>query len=161
VGEDGDEKFINMDHVAIMRKSWGLLPKILSGEKTIESRWYKNKSAPWGKINSGDMVYFKNSGESVTVRVCVKKVLQFENLIPEIVRDLLVRYGRDDGITDIEKYYQLFIDKKYCLLIFLEKPQKIKPFEINKKGFGSMAAWMCVEDIRKIRRKSRVPRNKI
>ena len=25
-----------MDHVAIMQKSWGLLPKILSGEKTIE-----------------------------------------------------------------------------------------------------------------------------
>lgn len=30
-----------MEHVAIMKKSWGLTRKILSGEKTIESRWYR------------------------------------------------------------------------------------------------------------------------
>lgn len=30
-----------MEHVAIMRKSWGLTDKILSGQKKIESRWYK------------------------------------------------------------------------------------------------------------------------
>ena len=54
-----------MDHVAIMNKSWGLIPKILSGSKTIESRWYKTKRTPWDKIAKGDTVYFKNSGEQV------------------------------------------------------------------------------------------------
>lgn len=139
-----------MDHVAIMRKSWGLLPKILSGEKTIESRWYKNKSAPWGDVNPGDIIYFKNSGELVSVRVRVRKILRFENLTPIKVRELLLKYGKDDGITDIEKYFQLFKDKKYCLLIFLKKPQQIKPFDIDKHGFGVMVAWMCTEDIKQI-----------
>lgn len=137
--------------MAIMRKSWGLVPKILSGEKTIESRWYQNKSAPWGKINPGDRVYFKNTGKKVSVSVRVRKIMSFENLSSVIVRELLQKYGKDDGITDLEKYYQLFKDKKYCLLIFLENPQKIKPFDIDKRGFGSMAAWMCVEDINQIR----------
>jgi len=131
-----------MDHVAIMRKSWGLLPKILSGEKTIESRWYKNKSAPWGKIKTGDTIYFKNTGEPVTVKVKVKGVKQIENLNPVMVREILEKYGKEGGIDDIQKYNEMFKDKKYCLLIFLDKPGKIKPFEINKKGFGAMAAWM-------------------
>lgn len=41
-----------MHHLAILKKSWPLIPKILNKQKTIESRWYKVKCAPWNKINS-------------------------------------------------------------------------------------------------------------
>ena len=142
-----------MDHVAVMKKSWGLLPKILSGEKTIESRWYKNKSAPWGKIAAGDRIYFKNSGEKVSVRAGVSGVNTFENLNPLRVRKILGKYGKDDGINqnEIEKYYELFKNKSYCMLIHMEKPEKTEPFEINKKGYGTMAAWMCVGEINKVK----------
>lgn len=138
-----------MDHVAIMRKTWGLVPKILTREKIIESRWYRNRSRPWGKIKTGDLVYFKNTGEGVTVRAKVEKVLGFENLTPDKVRKILNKYGAQDGIkaTEVETYFQLFKNKKYCLLIYLKDPQKIAPFEINKEGFGAMAAWICVENI--------------
>lgn len=138
-----------MDHVAIMKKSWGLLPKILAGEKTIESRWYKNKAVPWGKINPEDIIYFKNTGEPVTVKTQVIKVLQFDNLNPDKVREILKTCGKEDGIDQdkTEIYFNLFKDKRYCLLIFLANPELVEPFEINKSGFGAMAAWMCVEDI--------------
>ena len=43
-----------MEHLAIMKKSWNLTQKILTGERKIESRWYKNKHTPWNKIKSGD-----------------------------------------------------------------------------------------------------------
>ena len=33
------------------------------------------------------------------------------------------------------------------MLIFLKNPQKIEPFEIDKKGFGMMSAWICVNNI--------------
>ena len=81
-----------------MKKSWELIPKILSGKKIIESRWYKNKSAPWGRINKDDTIYFKNSGEPVTARVTVNKVISFENLTPKIVKEILAKYGKEDGI---------------------------------------------------------------
>lgn len=141
-----------MDHVAIMRISWGLLPKILSGEKKIESRWYKNRAVPWGKINSGDVVYFKNTGEPVTVKTVVTKVLSFEDLDLSKIKNILDKYGTDIGIAskDSEYYLQLFKEKRYCLLIFISKPQPIKRFEINKKGFGAMAAWISVRNIRQI-----------
>ncbi len=71
-----------MDHVAIMKKSWGLLPKILSGEKKIESRWYKFKRSPWDKINTNDTVYFKDSGDPVLIKAKVSKFLQFLNIFP-------------------------------------------------------------------------------
>ena len=67
-----------VEHVAIMKKSWRLLPKILSGEKTVESRWYSIKAAPWGRIHPGDPIYFKDSGEPVTVRAIVEKVDAFD-----------------------------------------------------------------------------------
>lgn len=142
-----------MHHLAIMRKSWGLLPKILTGEKTIESRWYKNKYSPWDKINKGDIVYFKNSGEPVTVKTEVFDILQHAGLKPERVREILQEYGAKNGlgINEIDKYYEMFKEKNYCLLIFLKNPEKIEPFEIDKSGFGAMSAWIMVDDISQIR----------
>lgn len=144
-------------HIAIMRKSWGLTEKILSGEKKIESRWYKNKSRPWGQIGPGETIYFKNTGEPITVKAIVDKVLQFDNLTQEQVREILEKYVKDDGLgidpIDFEKYYQMFKDKNYCLIIFLKNPEKVKPFKIDKTGFGAMAAWITVDDLNKIRRK--------
>lgn len=141
-----------MDHVAFMKKGWGMLPKILSGEKKIESRWYMTKHLPWGKIAAGDTVYFKNSGEPVTAVATVGKVLQFGNLTPELIRELLEKYGADDGIkrSQMPYFLQLFKKKKYCLLIFLKNPRRIKPFEIDKTGFGAMAAWITKDNVYKI-----------
>lgn len=135
-----------MEHIAIMKKSWGLIPKILTGQKTIESRWYKNKYAPWDKIKKGETVYFKDSGSPVTVKAEVAKVIQFADLTPDKVQEILNLYAQSDGlgIDDIPKYFEMFKDKRYCLLIFLKNPVKVKPFEVDKTGFGAMAAWMCV-----------------
>lgn len=127
-----------MDHVAIMKPSWKLLPKILTGEKTIESRWYQTKRAPWDKIFAGDMVYFKNSGEPVTVKAKVKKVLQFKSLTPQKIKKIINVYGRRIGITTAPP------NKRFCILIFLENPEEIRPFEVDKTGFGAMTAWLTL-----------------
>lgn len=142
-----------MDHVAIMRKSWGLTQKILTGEKKIESRWYKFKHTPWGKIKKGETIYFKDSGEPVSIKAKVSKVLQFSDLGPRKVKKLLIEYREKDGLSknDLPKYHRMFKDKKYCLLIFLKEPTKIKPFSIDKAGYGTMAAWITVEDINRIK----------
>ena len=142
-----------MEHVAIMRKSWGLTQKILSGKKKIESRWYKVKYAPWDRIKFGEIVYFKDSGEPVTIKTEVEKVIQFSDLTPEKVREILYQYGQADGlgIDKIPEFFGMFKDKKYCMLIFLKNPQKIIPFEIDKSGFGAMSAWISVDNISRIK----------
>jgi len=137
-----------------MRKSWNLTRKILSGQKKIESRWYKVKYPPWGKIESGDAIYFKDSGNPVTVKAEVEKVIQFSNLAPKKVKEILVKYGTDDGIEkkDIPKFFEMFKDKNYCMLIFLKNPKEIEPFEIDKSGFSAMSSWIIVSNIDQIKK---------
>lgn len=142
-----------MDHVAIMKKSWELIPKILDGRKKIESRWGKNKVAPWGKIKVGDTVYFKNSGEKITAKAVVYKVKQFEKLYPDKIREILERYGNDGGISvqNIEDTIRWAKEKRYCTLVYLKNPMTVKPFNINKKGFGIGCAWIVVNSINKLK----------
>jgi hypothetical protein len=144
-----------MDHIAIMKKDWKLIPKIKNGTKVIESRWYINKVAPWGKIQSDETIYFKNSGEPITLTAKVDKVLSFEDLTPEKVMRLLEQYGKEDGIEekDIQIFFERFKNKKYCLLIYLKDIQEVEPFSIDKSGFGNMSAWISVKNIKSIRYK--------
>lgn len=135
-----------------MRKEWGLLERVLTGEKRIESRWYKFKTGAWDKVHIGDRIYFKNSGEPVTVRAEVEKVEQYSDLSPARVARLLASYGQADGIkkSDVNRYVEMFRYKKYVALIYLKDPKKIPPFEINKKGFGMMSAWLTLPNIKSI-----------
>ncbi|MBU2564201.1 hypothetical protein KKA23_01315 [Patescibacteria group bacterium] len=137
-----------------MKKQWGLTQKILSGRKKIESRWYKTRYSPWDRIKVGETIYIKNTGEFVSLKAKVKKVLQFSDLTPKRVMQLLSKYGDDLGIQDIPKFFQMFKDKNYCILIFLKNPQKIDSFDIDKTGFGSMAAWISTTSIKKIKKNS-------
>ena len=141
-----------MHHVAIMKKSLGFTSKIIAGTKTIESRWYRHKSTPWDRIVKGGTVYFKNTDEMVTAKAVVSQVLQFAQLTPAKVKELLTSYGTDIGIDskDIPQFFKAFKDKKYCILIFLKNHTPIKPFAIDKTGFGSMSAWITVSDISEI-----------
>lgn len=136
-----------MEHVAIMKKSWKLTQKILSGEKKIESRWYKSKRAPWDKIKADETIYFKDSGEPVTMKAEVEKLLQFSDLTPDKVKEILEKYGKEIGIENTAEAFERYKNKKYCLLIFLKNPRKVEPFRISKKGFGMMSAWISVERI--------------
>ena len=142
-----------MDHVAIMRKSWDLTSKIISGEKTIETRWYKNKSAPWDKIHPGDTVYFKDSGCPVTVKAEVLKVEQFADLNEGKIVQILSKYSQHDlGTGDIPNQIKEYTSgKKYCIIIHLKNSRRVNPaFNISKKGFGAMAAWITLVDINDI-----------
>jgi len=144
-----------MEHVAIMKKSWGLTKKILSGQKKIESRWYKVKYAPWNRIKSGEIIYFKDSGEPITIKAKVGKVTQYSDLTPKKVKQILYQYGPAGGlgIDNIPEFFEMVKDKKYCILIFLKNPQKIQPFEIDKSGFGAMSAWISVDNVSRIKEK--------
>jgi len=140
---------IIMDHIAILDKKRKLLPKIISGEKTIESRWYQTKRTPWHNIKKDDTVYFKDSGERVTARARVKDVLFFDELNKEKVQKILQKFGKAICMETLE-YTSYYDKKKYCILIFLEDVSEIKPFDIDKTGFGNACAWMTVKDIKKI-----------
>jgi ASC-1-like (ASCH) protein len=145
-----------MDHVAYMSAAWGLLPKILSGQKTTESRWYQTKHLPWDKITTGDTIYFKNSGSPITLKAQVSQVIQFSDLNPSKIKSILDQYGQSICADSINNFYDLVKDKQYCLLVFLKDPQSVTPFNVDKRGFGAMSAWITVPDINQIKLNSLV-----
>ena len=134
-----------MVHVAIMKKSWHLIEKILSGEKKIESRWYQTKRAPWDKVGSGDTVYFKNSGEQIMASAKISKVLQFKFGNEKEVEMVVNKYGKEICLidNDVKNWKQ---KPKYAILMYLEAARKVSPFKVNKKGFGCACAWMSFEN---------------
>lgn len=136
-----------------MRKSWGLTQKILNSQKKIESRWYSVRYRPWDCIKEGEAVYFKDSGEPVKLKAEVSKVIQFTDLTPKRVKEILDEYGDKDGLEKekIPEFFERFKDKKYCMLIFLKNPLEVEPFEIDKTGFGAMSAWITINSVLKIR----------
>jgi ASC-1-like (ASCH) protein len=140
-----------MQHIAILRKSWKLLEKIESGGKTIESRWYETKRAPYNRIKAEDIIYFKESASKVELIAKVSRFLQFSNFNQKKVKEIIEKYGRKLGISDLNFVFQRNKDKKYCILIFLKEIKKIIPFDIDKKGFGLMSAWICVDNINRIK----------
>lgn len=141
-----------MDHLAILSKKRKLLGKIISGEKTIESRWYKFKRIPYDTVKTGDWIYFKDSGESVTAKAKAEKVILFENLTRNKIISILKEYGKRICIP--LSYSKRLEGKNYCVLIFLKNVEKVGPFEIDKTGFGMMSAWISVDNIDLIKRKA-------
>ena len=143
-----------MDHVAIMKKSWGLIPKILNKTKIAESRWYKNKVAPWNKIKSGDNLYFKNSGEPVIVKARVTRVVQYAISSNKEALEIINKHAEQDlGLKEIpDEILEYIKNKNYAIFVFFDSVERIKPFDINKAGFGAMAAWITINNINKIKK---------
>ncbi len=136
-----------MYHLAVLKKKW--LEKILSGEKTIESRWYKQRRTPYQKIEKGDIIYLKESGKPVTAKALVQEALFFDTLTEDKLKYILKKYGKQICMT-LEAIPKL-LEKKYCTLVFLQNIEKIQPFKINKQGYGIQAAWITLENIEKLR----------
>lgn len=136
-----------------MKKSLGFTQMIADGTKTIESRWYSSKRAPWDKIRKGDIIYFKDTGSPIRLQAEVSGVEQFEKLKPPEIQRILNKFGKRIGLSSdyLPIFYEQVKDKKYCILIKLKNPNEVTPFEINKKGFGNMTAWISLEDVRKIK----------
>lgn len=137
-------------HVAIMNKKLGLISKVLSGEKKIESRWYQTRRAPWDKINIGDIIWFKESGGLIKAKAKVEKVKQFRFENDQQVQKIINKYGKRiclDTWMDLKKWKRV---PRYCILMWLCKVKDVKPFNIDKRGFGKSTAWMYNIDLENV-----------
>lgn len=151
------------DHLAILDPRWKAVEKLLTGEKTAEIRFFKNKIAPWNQINPGDQIFFKNAGQLVKVRAQVNRVLSFDNLDHKKVERLLDKYQSILGFSgsDLRSFQEKNKDKKYSVLIFLEKVRATDPFTIEKESFGTKTAWIVVDSIDKLKKPGQTVQRKL
>ncbi len=128
-----------MKHIAIMREPYYSL--ILSGKKTIESRFSKNRCIPYEKVKVGDVIYFKKTGCDVNVTATIDSILYYE-LNPEKVEKIRIKYGKQIG-TDEPKDWKVTKSKKYCSLFFIKDVKQITPFSVPR---SNGAGWLLLQD---------------
>lgn len=128
-----------MQHIAILKQPF--FDMVLSGEKTIESRWSMVKVAPYKKVSVVDKILLKETGKDVTATANVKKV-QFYELTPEIVEDIRMKYGKQIG-TDKFEDWKSTLQKKYCTLIWLDE---VTPVALIKVKRSNGAGWIVLKD---------------
>ena len=128
-----------MQHIAILKQPF--FDMVLSGEKTIESRWSMVQVAPYKKVSVGDKILLKETGKDVTATANVKKV-QFYELTPEIVEDIRIKYGKQIG-TDKFEDWKSTLQKKYCTLIWLDEVTPVAPIKVKR---SNGAGWIVLKD---------------
>lgn len=129
-----------MKHLAIFKGDGG--EKILQGKKTIESRFSKAKIPPFGVISKGDLVYIKPSGKDVIGQFKVKKVIFYDGLNREDIREIRLKYGRN--IASDNEYWEKRSGSKYGTLIFISESSRFitAPIKIPKKD---LRGWVVLE----------------
>lgn len=118
-------------HIAIMSHK-SLLDKIFAGEKTIESRFSRVKSAPFGQIAAGDQVYFKLSGGPVLGSASVARVEEYDNLTPPLLLSLTTKYRQ--GLALSEDFLARKLESKFASLLFLENVATGQPWNYKQEG---------------------------
>lgn len=124
-----------MQHIAILKQPF--FDMVLSGEKTIESRWSMVKVAPYKKVSVGDKILLKETGKDVTATANVKKV-QFYELTPKIVEEIRIKYGKQIG-TDKFEDWKSTLQKRYCTLIWLGEVTSVAPIKVKR---SNGAGWI-------------------
>ena len=128
-----------MKHIVILKEKYYNM--IISGEKTIESRWSMNKCAPYKKVAVGDELLIKQMGKPVTLTAKVSNVMFFE-LTPKLVDELRVKYGKQIG-TDKKEDWESALNKKYATLVWLKDVKEVDEI-IVKRSNG--AGWIVCEN---------------
>jgi ASC-1-like (ASCH) protein len=122
-------------HLAIMPEV--VIEAILSGKKTIETRFSKHKVVPLGVVSVGDIVYLKPPGKEIVGSFRVKKVFNFEGLSKEDIQDIFEEYA-DRIFTGDDKFDAQFKKDKedsiYGSLIFISEAERFltSPVKIQK-----------------------------
>lgn len=127
-------------HIAIFTPD--LAEKILSGEKTVDSRFSRSKIIPFGQVSSGDIVYIKPSGKEIIGQFIVRKVIFYDGLTKEDIMEIKKEYGQK--ISANETFWQEKLASKYATLIFVEQANRFltSPIKYPKKD---LRGWLIID----------------
>ncbi len=121
-------------HLGIFTEPY--LTYMLDGKKTIESRFSKNKIAPYEKIELGDIVLVKKSGGKVLAFFTIKEILFFD-LEETPISEIRKKYEKELCVE--EAFWKQKEKSRYGTLIRIDQIERLKPFSISKKG---MQTWI-------------------
>lgn len=141
-----------MDHVVYLDAKAKEMDNILSGNKKMIIRGATGRKIPYGRVNSGDILYFINNNSEGFVKALakVKIVFNSEKMSTEESKNLIEKNQEKLKLTD--KQLNRWIGKRYLVLIEIDDVIEVIPFQIDKTDYGNMDDWLIVEDINKVKK---------
>jgi len=125
VGDEGSRIGI---HVAIFAEPF--LSLVLEGKKTVESRFSRNRCAPFGEVMPGDVILIKEVGGPIC-GVALAKETWFYDLDFEPLDRIRSKYG--DSICGDEEFWAARADASFATLIELAETTTMFPLDANKR----------------------------
>lgn len=115
-------------HLAIFAEPF--LSLVISGEKTIESRFSRNRCAPYGEITNGDIILLKEVSGPICGLVLARRVWCYD-LCAEPIERIRDHFGVH--IRADEDFWSSRADAQYATLIELDAPASISPVDCDKR----------------------------
>jgi hypothetical protein len=115
-------------HLAIFAEPF--LSKVLSGEKTIESRFSRNRCAPYGEIGEGDIILLKEVAGPICGLALARRSWCYD-LATEPIERIRIEFGAGIGAAD--DFWVAREDAQYATLIELDATTAIEPVPCDKR----------------------------
>jgi hypothetical protein len=117
-------------HLAVLSQPY--LNRILSGEKTIESRFCKVKSAPFHKANPDDIIILKETSGPILGVALVSKTEFIGPMLPDQVREIMDSH--QNALTLDEAFKKLKENSKYVSLLWVSQAIPTPPITLHKSN---------------------------
>lgn len=132
-------------HLAILTKEG--IQRILSGQKTVETRFSRHKIPPFNAVHTGDIVYIKEAGKDIIGQFTVKSVISFEALEEKDWQFIKSSYKEQLslGSEDLDsKFFQTHQAANFGTIIFISKVEQLITSPITFKK-SDRRAWVVLE----------------
>ena len=129
-------------HLAVFREPF--LSLALNGPKTVESRFSRNRCAPFGEIGDGDIILLKEISGPIR-GIALAKSVWFYDLTIEPLDRLRDRFG--DTICADDDFWKSRRAAAYATLIELAETTSLEPLSCDKRdrrGWVSLRARQLV-----------------
>lgn len=128
-------------HLAIVNEPF--LSYIKNCRKTIESRFTKNKIAPYYQIHEGDIICMKAAGKPID-SIFIAGELRFYENSPYVFNEIKDKYTNEICAYD-DSFWETRKDKRFISLISIKQViQLSKPFNVPKRD---KRAWIRFESM--------------
>lgn len=140
-----------MDHVVYVDAKANEMEKLLNGEKNMIIRGAAGRKLPYGRVDTGDFLYFiNNNGEGqVKAKAVVSNVFNSEKMTKE--ESIALVEENQDKLNLTKKQFKRWSGKRYIVLIEVESVDAIEAFDIDKSDYGNMDDWLPVENIETVK----------
>ncbi len=126
-------------HLAILVNPY--LERILSGRKTIESRFSIQRRTPYQQIQQGDVILFKRSGGPILGIGLVDEV-KFYQLTPAVLAHIQTTYATELGIDD-PNFWSERARAAYGTLTRVSQVRRLPPIPFVKHD---QRAWIVLQN---------------